>query len=621
MRFCPFCSAENLDEAGECASCARRLPPQPPRRRKNGLERTAPVAAAVPSVAESGAERSGALGPKKKGLAELAPSPAAGRREPSQPAAAPAGIIERRKATASPSSTGGRRRTMPPVPSRTERDLRASLSTGVAPGLASESIALPDLSSRQKSAESGAVVTTAGPVAEAASMPTPAPATTTPTRTPGESGEWPAPATSAAAHPDDWTLESEDSDSALSSATHRTASLNKDRAVTATGPTELVSAISKPPTPESVTEERSHPTLWPPPTRTTLVNEPFKVPEVMPIPSVPEAGLFRALSYTIAFERAKWQRVGAIKTLREQMRKDTGMLDGILGALGKQARSLGIESKPLESENRAIQEAENRRKTADHECSELSNRQAEENSKFADAEAERQAKVTDADKSLEAAESELGGLEAQRKSLRDKRKSIETRKKAYLKSAESRELDGSKQEDSEMRLEMRQGAQSLRSDAAELDKERQDIDRRVAALEKPITQLSSRVGALKSDLDAAKRALTNLREGHRHRLAEIEAEQGRKSRELAQAEAEIQRREVTLGTLVNLNRIERGEFADLYEQIDSLRGRIGALSNQIDKLSAEREAFDKASRVRGAIVLAGLVVLILAFLAIIMSIT
>jgi hypothetical protein len=510
------------------------------------------------------------------------------------------------------------------------------MSTGVAPGLASESIPLPDLGARRQESvteftpvpsqvspsPSGPTVVpeTPAPTPEA----TPAPEASPPaqsTRAPSQSHEWPAPQTSAATHPDDWTLESEAPQSALAAA--------NQRAVTGTGPTELVGTVTTPvaqtpaatPAPnEIITPERSGPTVWPPPTRKVPLPEPFKVPVLMPIPNVPEAGLLRALKYTINFERAKWQRRGAIKTLREQMRQDTGMLDGILGALGKQARSLGIESKPLESENRAIQEAENRRKTADHECSELSNRQAEENSKFADMEAERLAKVSDAETSLEAAQSQLGGHEAERKGLRDKRKTIENRKKGYLKAAESREADGSK-EDGKLRLEMRQGAQSLRSDAAELDKERQDIERRVVALEKPITQLTARVGALKSDLDAAKRALTNLREGHRHRLAEIEAEQGRKSRELAQSEAEIQRREVTLGTLVNLNRIERPEFADLYERIDTLRGGIGARSNEIDKLSAEREAYDKASRVRGAIVLAGMVVAFLAFLAIIMSVS
>ena len=35
MRFCPFCTAENADEAAACTACSRRLPPLPPRRTRN----------------------------------------------------------------------------------------------------------------------------------------------------------------------------------------------------------------------------------------------------------------------------------------------------------------------------------------------------------------------------------------------------------------------------------------------------------------------------------------------------------------------------------------------------------------------------------------------------------
>jgi chromosome segregation ATPase len=355
--------------------------------------------------------------------------------------------------------------------------------------------------------------------------------------------------------------------------------------------------------------------------RPSPVSDPFKAPDIVPVPSVPEAGLLAAVKYTIAFGRARWQRRGAIGDLRDQISKDTGILDGILGTLGRQTRSLGIENKALEFENKAIDGAEERRRSADHACSELSNRQAEENSKFADLETEREGKVADADRALDTAQTELSALEEQRRDLRDQRKTIESRQKGYLKAADGRDADSEKQESRERRDELRAAAASLRRDAELLSQERQDVDRRYDALEPSLNQLSSRVDALKSDRDAAKRGLTDLREGHRHRLAEIDAEQGRKSRELAQAEAEIERRYVTLGTLVNLNRIERDEFVSLYEQIDTLRGAIGARSHQIDKLSAERQAFDKASLIRGACVLGGGFLLFLALLAILLTAT
>ena len=36
MRFCPFCTAENVAEATTCTACGRRLPPPPVRKRGAG---------------------------------------------------------------------------------------------------------------------------------------------------------------------------------------------------------------------------------------------------------------------------------------------------------------------------------------------------------------------------------------------------------------------------------------------------------------------------------------------------------------------------------------------------------------------------------------------------------
>jgi hypothetical protein len=73
-----------------------------------------------------------------------------------------------------------------------------------------------------------------------------------------------------------------------------------------------------------------------------------------------------------------------------------------------------------------------------------------------------------------------------------------------------------------------------------------------------------------------------------------------------------------LGTLVNLHRIERPEFEDNYVRIDGLRSAIGARSTEIDKLTAEREAYDKASLVRGFLVLGGGFVALLTLIVILL---
>ncbi|HLL25911.1 MAG TPA: hypothetical protein VK427_27425, partial [Kofleriaceae bacterium] len=105
-----------------------------------------------------------------------------------------------------------------------------------------------------------------------------------------------------------------------------------------------------------------------------------------------------------------------------------------------------------------------------------------------------------------------------------------------------------------------------------------------------------------------------------HRLAELEAEQKRKSREIALAEAEIARRLVTLGTLVNLNRIEDPQFAELYARIDRLRSAITARTTEIEKLTAEREAFDRGTLVRGIATIAGAFVIFIALIVILRAV-
>jgi len=65
---------------------------------------------------------------------------------------------------------------------------------------------------------------------------------------------------------------------------------------------------------------------------------------------------------------------------------------------------------------------------------------------------------------------------------------------------------------------------------------------------------------------------------------------------------------------VNLNRLEDPRFAELYERIDRLRGAITARSTEIEKLTSEREAYDRGSMVRGGVVLGSSVVALIALL-------
>jgi hypothetical protein len=359
------------------------------------------------------------------------------------------------------------------------------------------------------------------------------------------------------------------------------------------------------------------PTLQPPPTRLAAAPPgsvaPEPLPVVDPMPEVPDTGLYASARYAIGFLRGLLQRRAAVKSLHEQIRVDTSALDTLLGALGRAVRDLRIDTRATRGEMESIDEAERRKQKAQLDSSELGGKLAEENQRFAEVEKEREDKLRETEAALAKAEAELEGFEAQRRSLRDKRKQIERQQKGYLKAAEDREEEASKSAMGDARAQLRRSAEELRREAASLDPERQDVERRLQAVDKPLSQAAARLEALRDELESVRGSLTDAREGHRQRFAELEAQHGSKGREVAEADSEIARRLVTLGTLVNLNRIERPEFDELYGRIDMLRNAIGSRTQHIDRLNAERETADRAALLRGAAVLAaGLVVLLTA---------
>jgi hypothetical protein len=362
----------------------------------------------------------------------------------------------------------------------------------------------------------------------------------------------------------------------------------------------------------------------PPPTRIGNLelhhDRPFQPPSVLPVPEIPEPGLVNSAKYAVRFGRARWQRRGAIKTLTLEIKQDTDALDQVLGALGKTARLQKATGKVFSAENNAITAAEERVGVLAKEHGEVDGRRGEEVSKFVEIEREKLARFADAERQLEEVNRELQTLEGQRRGMRDKRKELERRQKAYLKAAEDNDKQSASQQMGDARAELRRSAEQHRKEAASLEPDRQEMDRRLAQIEKPIAEAMTKVEAAKADVETAKRSLSDAREGHGHRLAELDAEQKRKSREMGTAEGEIARRLVTLGTLVNLNRIDDPAFADLYMRIDRLRGAITARTTEIEKLAAEREAFDRGILIRGVAVMVGAVVVLFALIAILRAI-
>jgi DNA-directed RNA polymerase subunit RPC12/RpoP len=578
MRFCPYCSTENDEESVECKRCGHRLLPMPQRTgtRTTGTATTVvadtrppgsrPPPTPIPSTPSTGAGW------------EPSPSSSPGSAPASQPISNPG------------ASTG-------PEPA-TLSGAQPSASSGPASGLAW---------GEGSPARSDASYPESRPGSE------PAPESRAESRPASESPPESRPPSETDAEPDTMPGVGDGGARYSRAATgraRRTAPMPSSMG----GPIreeldELSRADGAPADAEGGTLPGTgafpEPTLAPPPTRQVAPppgGSAAQLPVLDPLPE-PEAGLWSSARYAVSFVRGTWQRRAAVRELQEQIRIDTTALDGLLGSLGRTTRALRLDNRTLAAENQGIDDAERRRAQAETDSVDLVRRLEEENQRFAEQEQDRENKLAEAQAALAKADKELETLEAQRRSLRDKRKTVERQQRAYLKTAADRETDAAKAQSDDDRAQLSRAAEELRREAAALDPERQDFDRRLGALEKPVSQTAARVEALRGEQESIRRALRDLREGHRHRLSENEAEQGRKSREATTAEAEIGRRLVTLGTLLNLNRVERPEFDELYARIDQLRGAIGTRTNEIDRLIAERDAFDRGALLRGTAVL------------------
>jgi hypothetical protein len=581
MRFCPFCNAENSDEMAACQTCGRRLPPLPPRRARN----------APPTGIELPRRSSGTNPPplpsRKPGSTQ--PPPVATNRNvvPAQAMPLqdrpPAPLLPRLPGTQSlsdtsplpvydrlPADRADSVPALPPAPAPGQDDSHRSLLAAISPGPAAQRREAPPpdagaADGRRRSDQR----------AKPASVPPPVPAAI------------PAPPVLPPQYP-------------------------------------TVASNSTSADPIHIAAQRARGDGDPPPTRINrseaLADRPFAPPKVNPIPEIPEPGLVNASKYAVRFGRARWQRRGAIKTLGGEIKQDTEALDQVLGALGRVARNARVEGRVFSAENAAITAAEERIGALGVEHGDVDARKVDENSKFVDVERERNTKLSEAERLVDEAQKELSHLEGRRRGLRDKRKEVERRQRAYLKSAEDNDRSAGSSGMGETRAELRRSAEQHRKEAAALEPDRQDMDRQLASLERPIGEATARLDAAKAELDAAKRSLNDAREGHTHRLAELDAEQKRKSREIGQAEGEIQRRLVTLGTLVNLNRIEDPQFDELYQRIDRLRGAITARTTEIEKLTAEREAYDRGVLVRGVAAIGGAIVALIALIVILRAV-
>jgi hypothetical protein len=330
------------------------------------------------------------------------------------------------------------------------------------------------------------------------------------------------------------------------------------------------------------------------------------------LPEPPDFGLFDSTRYTIAFARARVKRKRAIRLLQNEIQSQVAALDSVLLLLGRDVRAMKLEHRAFREEMRALDASEANRSIAEKTLGDLVSRRGEEVLKYEDIQRELSAKLATREEDAKNATRILAEMETRRKFLRERKRDLDKVHREKVKSAEAREDQADKEVTSgDDRTALRRSAHDIRREASKLSPEKEEVDKELAASEKPYREAVQKAETSRAELEAARDALERAREGHRYRLSEIEHEQGRKGTDVKLADGEIQRRLVTLGTLVNLNRLDQPELKPLYDRIDQLRAGIAAREQEVERLIAERNAYDRGGIIRGVAVLGGLVVLMI----------
>ena len=286
-------------------------------------------------------------------------------------------------------------------------------------------------------------------------------------------------------------------------------------------------------------------------------------------PKVPEPGFLNAAAYALSFTLAPTGSAArVIKSLDSTIKKDTARMDDELGTLGKHARSLGVDkprSRGRKSGHRRGRESP--RRYLERECAaRQSLRQAEEDRSFAKLEGERQTKVDDGQSALDKVQQELSSLEAQRRGL--------TRQTQGPRSTSSRACTKSNSRSVKNRpprppwamlaAGLRKAVEELRK-RCQRSRARKARNRTTGRRARAPHRLVPWPGSRPARPSSRQRGAASKMPARVTATAWPSSRPSRAARNTSWLRPvhEIQRRLVTLGTLVNLHRIERPEFDEL----------------------------------------------------------
>lgn len=351
---------------------------------------------------------------------------------------------------------------------------------------------------------------------------------------------------------------------------------------------------------------------------------------LMPMPAGPSSsGLVAAVQYLVPVARGIWTRHQAQRTLKSQLHDDQRLLDGVLRDLGRAAREQELSVPVLADEMARVRDQEQRRARLETERAQAEAAREQERHSFAAEEAASQRELDRLQAELAAAEQELAHKQEERRAHVVEWGQLEGRIREAERLATQAEARAVKAESTpgiengdEMAAQARAQVEQAASEAKSLQPASAAAKAKAEALDGPIATLASKVGEHRTDLDQRRHDRSRAAREHERAVADVEEQQQQAEARRGEVEQEISQLFVSMGTLLNLNRIEGPRFAPLYARVDELKSSLSAREEAIVRLESERRAYDRTAVQKGLLVLggaAGLLVLLVIVLLVLLA--
>jgi hypothetical protein len=331
-----------------------------------------------------------------------------------------------------------------------------------------------------------------------------------------------------------------------------------------------------------------------------------------PMPAPPAAAdMLGAVMYLLPLGRAVWARQRAQKVVREQLYGDQRLLDVALGDLGRVAREEQVDVPPIRDELHRVMEQEARRTQSDNESARVDMSVSNERERFAADEHERKATIAALESRARELEGNLRDQRAARATHAAEQARIEGKiraaeKRAAQAEARARKADVTPPEKGggpNTAANARREAEAARRESAGFVPDRDAARDRVEELEQPIVDLTRQLDESRDSLKGQRLALAEAQTAHQRTVAAMGEEKRQAEDARNAAERELSQRFVSVGTILNLHRVEGPRFTSLYQRLDQLKAAVTGREATLVRLQRERRAYDRGAVQRGALIL------------------